>query len=517
MELKDIKEQYKDCYLIYNRRSTDDADNQRNSLTYQRLCNFEYAKNRTLTMANLTIPGFCTNGIIDESHSAFKQEEEFTITTDGAIQYRILRPKFLTMIGLLQSRKVKGVIFLCWDRASRNEQDDMVIKKLMNTGSDIRFVDTTYEKTSAGKLHMRVDGMFSAHYSDVISEKVRRAQRKLRDEGKCLYATPIGYLDMGSDNKPFDPVRAPIVKRIFEQYATGNWSVKQISDWAREQGLTNKACRRKRTKEEIADNVDVQSIPKISRPVDYKTVESILPNPFYIGKIKVGNTYESSTAHQALIDNSLFFQVQEILKQKRTSVYYINKQFQTYREMARCECGRAYSPYEQKGIIYYRTRCKAGCTNANPNLSESDITKAIQSVLDDIYLTDAELQEIENGTRTELAKISEHRDSAIADLQKKQRTIMADIDYITQNRITLLRTASMDADAIKEEMDRLEGKLRLVAAELTAYSESAPEMLRYVVSFSQIAKDAGLFFKFALDSEKRELTSIIFTELIFKG
>ena len=30
---------------------------------------------------------------------------------------------------------------------------------------------------------------------------------------------PAGYLHHGSDNKPFDPERAPIVKRIFELYA----------------------------------------------------------------------------------------------------------------------------------------------------------------------------------------------------------------------------------------------------------------------------------------------------------
>lgn len=517
MELKDIEEQFKDGYLIYNRRSTDDADNQRYSLTHQRQRNIEYAHRNNLPIAtNLTIPSFCTNGIIDESHSAFKQEEEIIITPSGSIQYRILRPKFLILIGLLQSHKIKGVIFLCWDRSSRNEQDDIIIKKLMESGCDIRYVEATYEKTSAGKLHMRVDGMFSAHYSDVISEKVRNAQRKLREEGKCLYLTAIGYLDMGSDNKPFDPERAPIVKRIFELYATGNWSFRQLTHWAREQGLTNKPRRRKRTKEEIANNVDVASISQIARQIDLKTIETMLPNPFYIGKIKVGNSYEDSSAHKALIDNSLFFQVQEMLKKRRISVYYVNKEFQTYREMTRCECGRAYSPYEQKGIIYYRTRCKDGCTNNNPNLKEEDITNAIQKILDDVYLTDEELHDIEKGAKTELAKIADNRDRTIDDLQKKQRTILADIDYLVQNKVTLLRTGSMDAETIREENVRLESKLALVNAEITAYAESAPEMLNYVITFSEIAKDAGLFFKYALDSEKREIASIVFTELIFK-
>jgi len=95
---------------------------------------------------------------------------------------------------------------------------------------------------------MDIDGMFAAHYSRVISEKVKNAQRKLRIEGRCLYFTPIGYLDKGSDNKPLDPERAPIVKRVFELYSTGDWSFAQLGKWAAKQGLTTKPVRRKRTK-----------------------------------------------------------------------------------------------------------------------------------------------------------------------------------------------------------------------------------------------------------------------------
>src|SRR5712692_1016157 len=207
---------FENRYLIYNRKSTDDAENQRNSLIYQRQRNIEYANFSTLPLAStLTIPGFCTDGVIDESHSAFKQNDEFIINPDGSIQYRILRPKFFQLTALLKENRVKGVIFLCWDRASRNEQDGLIIKKLIKLGCDIRFVEATYDKTSGGELHRDIDGVFAAYTSRNISEKVRNAQRKLRAERRCIYAAPIGYLDRGSDAKPLDPERAPLVRRIF--------------------------------------------------------------------------------------------------------------------------------------------------------------------------------------------------------------------------------------------------------------------------------------------------------------
>jgi site-specific DNA recombinase len=517
MEEELLNNLFKDMYLLYDRKSTDDANNQKNSLLYQRHANLAYTQREELALAtSLTIPGFCTNGIIDESHSAYKVEEEFVMNPDGSVQYRILRPKFRRLVELLNNKLIKGVVFLCWDRASRNDNDSLIIKKLIGLGSDIRFTEATYEKSSAGKLHMNIDGMFSGHYSDVISEKVKGAYVKLRAEGRCLYNSPIGYLDKGSDNKPFDPVRAPTVKRIFELYATGDWSFAQLAKWAEGQGLTKKPVRRKRTEEEKLNNTELESIPKISRPVDRKTIEYMLPNPFYIGKVKLGDRFDNSNAHQALIDVSLFNKVQEMLKKRNVSVYYMDKPFHIYRGLLRCECGRAYSPYEQKGIIYYRSRCKDGCSNTDPNLSEKDASEAIQTVIDNIHFTDNEVLEIERRSKNQLASISAERNKTLNDLQARQRATLADIDYIAQNKITLLRTGSMDIDTINQETKRLQSKLEGINEEIKVYSESATEMLKYILSFSMLVKNAGLYFKHALDSEKREIATTIFTELVFK-
>ena len=220
----EISNKYKDFYPIYTRKSTDDSQNQKNSLESQRQRNLAFAKQQGLFVPPLTIAGFCTDGVISESHSAYKQEDEFIITPNGSMQYRILRPKFRALIEALNAKKFKGAIFMCWDRASRNGQDNLILNKLIEQGCDIRFVDAAYERNSSGKLYRGIDAVFSGHFSDVISEKVHNAYDKLHAEGRCTYAAPIGYLDAGSDSKPFDPERAPIVKRIFELYATGEWS-----------------------------------------------------------------------------------------------------------------------------------------------------------------------------------------------------------------------------------------------------------------------------------------------------
>ena len=75
MNIPDI---YKDSYLIYNRKSTDDAENQKNSLVYQRQRNLDFIRRTNLLLATtLTVPGFCENGVIDEAHSGYKEDADF--------------------------------------------------------------------------------------------------------------------------------------------------------------------------------------------------------------------------------------------------------------------------------------------------------------------------------------------------------------------------------------------------------------------------------------------------------
>ncbi len=209
--LDDIQNgKYRDYYLIYNRKSTDDTENQKNSIKYQKAENARFAFRDNLTIAPITIEGFVTDGIISERHSGFKENSELIFGDGNTVQYRVDRPKFHQLVLFLSKGFFKGVIILCWDRASRNKGDDTIIRKLMKVGVDIRFTLAQYDKTSAGELHMDIDGMFAEHHSRVTREKVTITIRNSRARGLCTNRAPVGYLNEGNiDHKPFDPVRAP--------------------------------------------------------------------------------------------------------------------------------------------------------------------------------------------------------------------------------------------------------------------------------------------------------------------
>ncbi len=507
------KNLYKNKYLIYCRKSTDDADSQKNSIEYQKKECLRYAIKRKLPIATYNQEYFCQDGIITEKHSASKTGDIY-LDKKGNVKYKIERPKFQKLVILLQKNMFKGVIFLCWDRATRNDPDGIIIKKLIEKEVDIHFVETQYEKSSSGALHMDVDDVLAKHYSRRLQETIKKTFRKLRDEGKCTYVSPIGYIDAGRCNKTINPKTAPIIKKIFEMYATGNWSTIELAKWANKQGLTTKPVKRKRTKKEIAEGLDLETLPKLSRPINENHISGILKNPFYIGKIKYKEQVLGGQ-HPAIIDASLFNKVQKILKQKTVSVYYFDRKFSTYRGLIRCKCGRAYSAYEQKGIIYYQCKCLPGCSNKIKNVRESNFHDAVMRLLDKISFTKAEIAQIEAEAQDKLYEYQKKRTSELEMLNNEEKRIYKDLDYLKKNKITLLRENIMSPAEYSQDSNRLLGELEEVKNKKKSLEISEREMLDYILSFSELMKNASLYYKHALDQEKREFAFQVFSELVY--
>lgn len=500
-----------DEYVIYTRRSTDDADNQKNSLAYQESEGLRFAKSLGLKVTKETIEGYCKNGLIAERHSAYKTSS-ISIGEDGKVGYVIERPKFQQMVQDLASGKYKGVIALCWDRLSRNDQDAIIIKHLSDgLGVDVRFIQATYEQSASGALHRDIDGMFSKHYSREVSQKTRNALEKLRAEGVCTYVSPIGYLDEGSSNKVFDPERAPFIKRIFELYATGEWSYRQLAAWATQNGLTTKPMRTRRTREQkLADQENLSE--KIPHCITAKSIENILSNPFYIGKLK-HRGIAIDGIHSVLIDPKLFYEVQAMLVKRNKSVHYPDKDFQLYRGILRCPCGRSYSPYEQKGLMYYRPRCIEGCDNLSPNTSEDKVTNHVLEALLQIAIGDKERADIDSKKDVGLNLASTMREKQRQDAERAYNRLRDDLSYLKSERITLMRTGAMDPATYASEVQRLEGELQEVEKKLVTTKETAEEMLNTILEFSELVKMASITYKYANPRERHNLLTQAFTEL----
>lgn len=511
---------FRNQYLVYNRKSTDEPDNQKNSLQYQKSENTRFALRERIPIAHITLEGFCTDGIVSEKHSAFKEDTDLIIGDNGLVQYRIERPKFHRLIHFLSKGYFKGIIILCWDRISRNKGDEAIVRKLIKGGVDFRFVLATYDKTSAGALHMDIDGMFAEHHSRVTSEKVKLNIFNQREKGVCTYRAPVGYLNIGRmDKKPFDPERAPIIKNLFQMYATGEWTLIKLTKWAIKQGFTMSPFRKRKTFEEKSleeDDVQIENEP-ISRIPTYGNIQRILTNPFYTGKI-IGNNGipVKSVSHEPLVSEELFNQVQVMLKKRNISVQYPQTLHYPFRGMIRCKnCGRTYTPYEKKGNIYYGARCAQGCSNTSKSLNASIIVDEIFKMIGSLTFTDEELEELTTRATTDIALLETKRINLIERGEREKKKIREDLAYLRGNKLNLLKTGVYTPEGIIEEENRLSERLNVLQDKEQASDVAMHETIKDVIKLSELLKDLIIYSSNTNNYEKEAIARFIFSELTF--
>ena len=520
--LADIESgKYHDFYLTYNRKSTDDMENQKNTISYQKTETTRFAFREKLPIAPVTIEGFCANGIISEKHSGFKEDDDFIITDGGLVQYRIDRPKFQKLIQFVSRGYFKGIICLCWDRISRNKGDDTLIRKLMRKGVDVRFVYANYDKTSSGALHMDIDGMFAQHHSRVTSEKITLTLRNAREKGICTYRAPIGYQNLGEmEHKPLDPERAPVIKQMFEYYATGDWSLADIARYGKEQGLMTIPIRRKRTQKEMLaeeENDEQVEVEKISKSVEKNSIGRILANPFYIGKIKNNDgKYIDSTSHQPLISEELFNQVQSMLNKRKVSIHYTEKIDLPLRGIIRCactNCQRIYTPYVRKGIQYFYSRCVKNCENTHKSFNFDFIAEKVGELISNLHFTDEEIEQMDAKAGTDIALLEEKRQKELDQIERKKKKIREDLAYIRSNKLSLLKTGVYSPEALLEEENKLSEELTTLQGTEQVSDVAMHETMKDVQKLSELVKNLVPHYKFANPQEKEKIIRIIFSEL----
>ncbi|MBU0647205.1 recombinase family protein [Patescibacteria group bacterium] len=181
----------------------------------------------------------------------------------------------------------------------------------------------------------------SKYYVDNLSENIKRGHRNKLKEGIWPRNAPMGYLNNSEKKIIFpDPERSPYIKKAFEAYASGKYTLRQIRDIITKLGL------RSMKSEELSVSV----------------MHEILRNPIFCGLMRYGGEIHEGK-HEPIITKKLFDQCQEVMSRKSKPK---ETGFKTYlsRGFFRCgECGCFITTETQKGHNYLRcTKRKNPCT-----------------------------------------------------------------------------------------------------------------------------------------------------------
>lgn len=397
------------------------------------------------------------------------------------------RPVFGAMLRLLKQGKAAGVVMHKIDRSARNFADWAKIGDLADAGIDVHFATETLDfRSRGGRLSADIQAVIAADYIRNLRDETLKGIYGRLKQGLYPWPAPIGYLDNGGGKtKTPDPARAPLIRELFNMYASGTHSIRSLQEEMATRGLVGGG----------------------GKPLTKTGVETVLSNPFYCGLMKVRRTGEVfDGCHEPLISSTLFERVQQIKRgkhQKRD----IRHSF-TYRRLFRCgHCHRAMTPERQKGHVYYRCQTRACLTKC---VREEVLENLIQTRLSAIILTSAEYDETIGRVREWTSCRSEQ--ATVRGLELEIARLEARLDALTDALLDGLidkdtyteRKARLLLDTVKQR-ERLESHRR--QGDLAANADEFLERVRTLSSSYEMANA----------EEKREIVEIAISNRYIRG
>lgn len=159
------------------------------------------------------------------------------------------RQKFMEAIKFAKSQKETiAVVADKVDRLQRSFKESALLNELINDEKiELHFhVENCVihrNSTSSEKLMWNMNVVMAQSYVDSLRDNVNRSIAQKLREGEWVSTAPIGYLHIKGGKRKgkivVDQERAPLIRKLFEEYATGTYTIPALCKKTKEWGLTN--------------------------------------------------------------------------------------------------------------------------------------------------------------------------------------------------------------------------------------------------------------------------------------
>lgn len=391
------------------------------------------------------------------------------------------RPVFLAMLKALRQSRADGLIVHKIDRSARNLKDWADLGALIDSGIEVHFANESLDLNSrGGRLSADIQAVVAADYIRNLREETKKGIYGRLRQGLYPFPARVGYLNAGKgEAKRIDPVQAPLVRRAFELYASGDIGLNALVEKMYDLGLRNKGG------------------GKISR----NGLVCILKNPFYLGLIKIEKTSEMfAGVHPPLVSKTLFEAVQGVFAGKRVAKKL--RHFFVFRRLISCRlCRRLLVAERQKGNVYYRCQTKF-C--AQKCVREEMVEKKMLEIYEKLQFTKEEYEclkeEAENYLKEEPKRDEEVKKQLVMELAQTETRLakLADayVDEVFDKETYFIKKNELllKQQAIKEKLRQKNGD----------YAKAVDELNKFL----ELVKSVYLSYQSADASEKREMVQI---------
>ena len=336
-----------------------------------------------------------------------------------------------------------------------------------------------------GRFFLTMIASINQYYLDMLRLHTQKSKRERARQG--LYnasVAPYGYRHVGDARTPPEVVEeeAKVVRRVFEMYATGRYTCRQIAEVLNGEGYRTRSGRR----------------------FSKDGITEMLRNPFYVGKVtyregRRGEVEVYDGLHEPIISEELWEAAARVRNQQTVRrVLRGEKRPYLLGGIARCHtCGRRLRAQGAQAGDYYRdTTVLTGyddCPYGQSGVRAEVVHEQVGRILRGLRLPEEWREEMAAlvGEDEEAGTLRSRRERLIAERRRLKRAYLAgDFDE--------------DEDIYREHLERIREELARLPTE---------DDLKRIGEAARVLETVGEVWDEAEEADRRDLVQLILREV----
>ena len=408
------------------------------------------------------------------------------------------RTGFSAMVAFLRKQRSCRIILVeKTDRLYRNFKDYATLD-VKDWGLSIHLVKESEVLSPDSRSHEQfihgIRVLMARNYSQNLGEETIKGMTEKARAGMYPSCAPVGYKNAdGPDGKRIivpDPNTGPVVTRLFELFASGNFSLKELTSRARSEGLILRGAR-----------------------IQKSTIHQILRKRLYSGDFDFdGQTYQGT--YEALVTKETWERVQFVLNDHgKTNRHRIKRDF-AFSGLVRCgHCGCMLVGEVKKGryVYYHCTGHHGKCPE--PYTREELLAERFARSLEQLAIP-PEVAEWLQAT---------YVDSDLTERAARERSIKQHrVQYERlEARIETLYTDRLDGRISPAFYDAKAGEIQAqqqtLLRKIEQIQSSAPAPVEDALNLIELTNKAAALFRDQTGREQRRLLRILVKTAAWQG
>jgi site-specific DNA recombinase len=406
------------------------------------------------------------------------------------------RQIFNSMLEYVENNNIKEIVCEKVDRLTRNLKDAVDVNEWIGKDPErqVHFVKEgvvlNFGSKSNEKFIWNIKVSVAQYYIDNLSEEVKKGQKEKLAQGWLPTRPKIGYKTVGDKGHRIhviDETKSPFIHKLFELYASGNYSLKKLMDKIYDDGLRSESGRK---------------IPKSG-------IHRILSEPYYIG-FNRWNGQLTPGKHETFISNEIFNKVQGLMTRKNAPKY--GKHNYIFKSVIKCKgCGGIIAWETKKGILYAHCNHYRDCKQKTYSKEYEVVGQLMERGFQDLVIENPRLVDwlrraLKEGHKDEAI----YHSSAIEELSMRYKLLTNRLDQMYIDKLD----GKIEVETYNRNLESFTAERQEVAEQIKKHSSADKKYKEIGANLFEITQKASKIFQESKNIlDKRSLINLVFTNL----